>query len=65
MIEQGFNYADSTIKVMTDVFETRVENLEPKEDKRKSSAAVKKIQGLEIYQEMETNSLSFQSRRVK
>ena len=42
MIEQGFNYADSTIKEMTDLFETRVENLEPKEDKNKFSAATKK-----------------------
>ena len=42
MIEQGFNYTDSTIKEMTDFFETRVENLEPKEEKKKSSAAVKK-----------------------
>ena len=29
IIEQGFDYADSTIKEMTDFFETRVENLEP------------------------------------
>ena len=43
MIEQGFNYADSTIKEMTDFFETRVENLEPKEEKKKSSTAAKKI----------------------
>ena len=42
MIEQGFNYADSTIKEMTGFFETRVENLESKEDKKKSSAASKK-----------------------
>ena len=42
MIEQGFNYADSTIKEMTDLFETRVENLEPKEEMKKSSAAAKK-----------------------
>ena len=34
MIEQGFNYAASTIKEMTDFFETRVENLEPKKDKK-------------------------------
>ena len=34
MIEQGFNYVDSTIKEMTDFFETREENLEPKEDKK-------------------------------
>ena len=32
MIKQGFNYADSTIKEMNDFIETRVENLEPKED---------------------------------
>ena len=42
MIEQGYNYADSTIKEMTNFFKTRVENLEPKEDKKKSSAAAKK-----------------------
>ena len=42
MIEQGFNYADSTIKKMTDFFETRVENLKPKEEKKKSSAVAKK-----------------------
>ena len=34
MIEQGFNYTDSTIKEMTNFFETRVENLEPKEDRK-------------------------------
>ena len=34
MIEQGFNYADSSIKEMTDFFETRVENMEPKEDRK-------------------------------
>ena len=39
MIEQGFNYADSSIKEMTDFYETRVENLEPVEDKNKSSTA--------------------------
>ena len=33
MIEQGFNYTDSTIKEMSDFFETRIENLEPKEEK--------------------------------
>ena len=42
MIEQSFNYADSTIKGMTDFFETRVENLEPKKEKKKSSAGAKK-----------------------
>ena len=34
MIEQGFNYADSTVKEKTDIFETRVENLEPIEEKK-------------------------------
>ena len=42
MIEQGFNYTDSTIKEIIDFFETRVENLEPKERIEKSSAAAKK-----------------------
>ena len=43
MIEQGFNYADSTVKEMTDFFESRVENLELEEEKKKSSAAAKKF----------------------
>ena len=42
MIEQGFNYTDSTIKEMTDFFETRVENLELKDNKNESPTAVKK-----------------------
>ena len=42
MIEQGLNYADYTIKEMTYFFETRVENLEPKEEKKKSSTGTKK-----------------------
>ena len=58
MIEQGFNYADSTIKAMTDLFETRVENLEPKEEKKKFSVASKKIQ--EITQEKEKGRLQLQ-----
>ena len=33
--EQGFNYVDSTIKEMIASFETRVENLEPKEDRKR------------------------------
>ena len=41
MIKQGFNYADSTIKEMTDFFETRLENLVLKGEKKKSSAATK------------------------
>ena len=42
MIEHSFNYADSTIKEMTDIFETRVDNLEPNKEKKQSSAASKK-----------------------
>ena len=38
----GKNYADFTIKELTDFFETRVEKLEPKEEKKKSSASAKK-----------------------
>ena len=41
MIEQDFNYSNSTIKEMSDFFETRVENSEPKEDRKKSSTAAK------------------------
>ena len=41
MIEQGFKNADSTIKEMTDLIETRTENLEPKEEMKKSLAAAK------------------------
>ena len=43
VIEQGFNYADYTIKEMTDFFETRVENLKPNEKMKKSSAAAKQF----------------------
>ena len=42
MIEQGFNYVEFTLKEMTDFFENRVENLEPKEEKKKSTVASKK-----------------------
>ena len=42
MIEQCFNYTDSTIKEITNFFGTMVETLEPKEDKKKSSKATKK-----------------------
>ena len=33
IIEQGFNYTYSIAKEMTDFFETRIENLEPRKDK--------------------------------
>ena len=42
MIEQGFIYADSTIKEKTSLFETRVENFEPMEDRKKCLASSKK-----------------------
>ena len=42
MIEQDFNCIDSTMKEMTDFFETRVKNLELKKKKKISSAAAKK-----------------------
>ena len=43
IIEQGFNYADSTIKKGTDFFETRVESVEPKGKKEKYSAIAKRV----------------------
>ena len=42
MIEEGFNNTDSTVKEIADFFETRVENLEPMEDKNKASIESKK-----------------------
>ena len=42
IIEQCFNYVDFTVKEMSDFFETKIENLEPKEEKKKSSPAAKK-----------------------
>ena len=42
MIEQGCNYADSAIKKMSDFFETRIENLEPREDRKKALVTSKK-----------------------
>ena len=42
MIEQGFNWAASTVKEMTNFFEPKVENLEPKLDKKKSPDSSRK-----------------------
>ena len=39
MIDQAFNYVESTVKEMTDLFEIRVENLKLTKDKKKSFAA--------------------------
>ena len=63
MIGQGFNYVDSIIKEMNDFFETRAENLGPKEDKKKPPAAAKKIK--EIPKEKEKGRLRLQCRRVQ
>ena len=41
MIEQDFNYPNYTIKEMTDLFEIKVENLEARKDKKKSSTVSK------------------------
>ena len=41
MIEQGFNYADSTVKEMTGFFEIRVVKIEFKEEKWKSLTGTK------------------------
>ena len=38
MIEQGFNYAGFIVREMIDFHETRIEKLQPKEEKKKSSA---------------------------
>ena len=57
MIEQGFNYADSTIKEMTDFCETRVETLEPKEEKKKIFSSCQKIQQQEKSKEKEKGRL--------
>ena len=35
MIEQGLNYSNSTNKKMTYFLKTRIENLEPREDKKR------------------------------
>ena len=62
MIEQGFNYADSIIKL--NFIETRVQNLEPKEEK-KLICSRQEIQGQEIHEEMEMSRLRLQRRRVQ
>ena len=63
MIEQGFNCADSTIEEMTDFFETREENLEPKEDRKKSSAASKESK--KAHKKRKKGRLRLQCRRVQ
>ena len=65
MIEQGFNYAASTIKEMTDFFETREENLEHKEDKNKSSKASKKNQEKKSSKEKKKVRLRLKCHRVR
>ena len=60
MIEQGFNYADSTVKEMTDFFKTKVENLEPKKEKIFSSCQENRQES----QEKEKGRLRLQCCRV-
>ena len=48
MIQQGFNYADSTTEEMTEFFETSIENMEPKEEKIKIFSWYQEFQGQEI-----------------
>ena len=43
IIEQGLNYADTTVKEMKKFYETRVEHVERKEDKKKYSVVIKKL----------------------
>ena len=43
MIEQGFNSMDAIVKDMTNIFETRVENLDPKEDKKNFTSSKQKV----------------------
>ena len=62
-IEQGFNYADSTIIDISDFFETREEKLEPKEEKKKSSAAIKKsLKKLKERKQEDSDSIVVESR---
>ena len=42
MVEQYFNFTNSTVKEMTDFYETRAESLDHKEDKKMSFASLKK-----------------------
>ena len=42
MIEECFNYANSTVKQITGLFETRIENSESKEHKKNSYASSNK-----------------------
>ena len=62
MIVHGFNYADSTIKEMTNFFETRVENLEPKADRKKTFISFQEIQ--KRSKEKEEGRLRLKCRRV-
>ena len=63
MIEHGFYHADSTIKEMTGFLETRVEYLEPKEDKKKIFCSCQEIE--ENPQEKEKGRLRLQCRRFQ
>ena len=60
MIEHDFNHIDSTIKEMTDHFETRVANMEPKEEKN----LLQVPRNTKINQEKEIGRLGLKCHRV-
>ena len=45
MIEQGFNYTDSTVKKKNNIFETRVVYPESQEDKKKIFCSIQEREG--------------------
>lgn len=68
MIEQDFNYTDSTVRGITDFFETRVENLEPQElEKKRPTVTTTTAQKEEETKQKEKSRYRFQpklSRRL-
>ena len=63
MIEQDFDYADSTVKKMTGFSETRIEDLELKGEKT-FFCCCQETQGQEIHREKETR-LQLQCCRIQ
>ena len=59
MIKQGVNFSDSTEKKKTGFFTTKVESLEPKEKKKKSSAVAPKM-----HEEKHARRLQLQYSRI-
>ena len=65
IIATGFIYADSTVKERTDYFKTRVENLEPKEDKKNLLQVPKNLRTRTQQQKTEKSRLQLQYCRVQ